>query len=228
MSVTERRRGIVVAIDGPAGVGKSTTARLVAQKLGYTLVDTGAIYRALAFVAREQGIDWEDASALAKLARDLQIDLSSDQEGKTIVRAAGRDISNAIRSSEMSMGASTVSRQGPVREALLDLQRKLGGEGGVVLEGRDIGTVVFPDAEVKVFLTASAEIRAQRRTDEMSARGETVSYEDTLRETRARDHQDETRAVAPLRPAGDAVVVDSSEMSIDEVVSRITALVQAE
>jgi cytidylate kinase len=194
-------------------------------------VDTGALYRAVAYAARQQGLSLDDAPAVEALARALV------QQGRLRLEAAagevprvlldGRELGNEIRTPELSMGASTVSRHRGVREALLDLQRQFGAQGGVVLEGRDIGTVVFPDAEVKVFLTATDEQRARRRFAELRARGDEVSYEQVLAEVRARDLQDSARALAPLRPAEDAVTVESSALSPDEVIACIVALARA-
>jgi len=220
------RKAPVVAIDGPAGVGKSTATKLLALRLGYVLVDTGALYRAVALHASEGQVSWDDGPALAELARGAQIQLGTSSDGETVLELEGLDRSQDIRAPEISRGASDVSRHPEVRAALLDMQRAFGAEGGVVLEGRDIGTVVFPDAEVKIFLTASAEVRARRRYDELVERGSDVSYEKTLREVIERDHQDETRVVAPLKAADDAVLVDTSSMSIDEVVSHLYDLVQ--
>lgn len=221
-----RRKALVVAIDGPAGVGKSTAARMLSQRLGYVLVDTGALYRAVALMATERGLSWDDGEGLAEVARSASIELGSDEEGVTRLSIDGEDRSMDIRTPEISRGASAVSRHLEVRRALLGMQRKLGAAGGVVLEGRDIGTVVFPDAEIKVFLTASPEVRARRRFDELISRGERVSFEETLREVVQRDHQDETREVAPLRPAADALHVDTSALEIEEVVERLSDLVR--
>jgi CMP/dCMP kinase len=222
----QKRARPVVAIDGPAGVGKSTAARLAAQRLGYTLVDTGALYRAVALAASERGVDLADGAALAAVARSLSIELGQGPDGRTRLVVDGRDRSDDIRRNDISMAASTASKHPPVRAALLDLQRQLGQAGGVVLEGRDIGTVVFPDAEVKVFLTARPEVRARRRYDELVARGERVELDAILDDVRRRDHQDETRAVAPLRPAEDALIVDSSELGIDGVVAKVVEVVR--
>lgn len=225
MSEAAGRERPVVAIDGPAGVGKSTTARLVAERLGYTLVDTGALYRTVALFAREADISWEDGPAVAGMAERLDIDLGQGEGGATRVIVSGRDCSLAIRTPEISMGASTVSRHPEVRAALLGMQRDLGRDGGVVLEGRDIGTVVFPDAEVKVFLTASPEVRAGRRHAELQAGGDGGSFEEILADVKRRDHQDETREVAPLKAADDAVLVDSSELDVEQAVARVLQLV---
>ncbi len=225
MKKKQARDRVVVAIDGPAGVGKSSAARRLAESLGYTLVDTGALYRAVALAARERNVSWDDGEAVGALARRLMIELGRRDDGTTRVMIGEQDRSDDIRSPEISMGASAVSRHAPVREALLGQQRRLGSAGGVVLEGRDIGTVVFPDAEVKVFLTARAEVRAQRRCDELRGKGEDVDYEATLAEVRLRDEQDSTRDVAPLRPADGAIVLDSSDLDLEAVVESLLDVV---
>lgn len=239
----------VVAIDGPAGAGKSTVARLVAGRLDFILVDTGAIYRSVALAAQRANIAWDDdlrvadlAEALAKERRLTQragvrtatddesgpSSWSRDIDGSGVrVALDGEDISESIRTPEMSLGASRVSAIPRVRAALLEMQRQAGEAGGVVLEGRDIGTVVFPDAEAKFFLTATAEERARRRFAELGRKGSTVSYEATLAEVVQRDKQDSERAVAPLRQADDAVLVDSSTRTIIEVVDFIVDEVES-
>jgi CMP/dCMP kinase len=211
---------LVVAIDGPAGAGKSTTARMLAERLGYSLLDTGAIYRTLALLARRRGIAWDDGPQVAALAQHLDIGFRLDG-GINRVLVAGDDISKAIRTPEISDGASRVSALPEVRAALLDLQRRLGASGGVVVEGRDIGTVVFPDAEAKFYLTASAGERARRRTAELRAAGRPADEAAVKAEMEARDLRDMSRPVAPLRPADDAVTVDSSALSADEVVDTM-------
>jgi cytidylate kinase len=221
----------VIAIDGPAGAGKTTVARRVARALGFVLVDTGALYRAVAFAARERGIPFDDGPRAERLAEDL-VDRSAlvmevAAGDAPRLRLDGRELGQEIRTPELSMGASTVSALPGVRRALLDLQRRFGAQGGVVLEGRDIGTVVFPDAEVKIFLTATDEERAERRFKELVARGETATLEKTLAEVRARDKQDSERSVAPLRAASDAVKIDSSSLTIDAVVDAIVALAKS-
>jgi cytidylate kinase len=216
----------VVAIDGPAGSGKTTVARMVARSLGYALVDTGAIYRCLALAARRGGIGDDQAGALASLARSLPLRFVETGQGQRVL-LGDEDVTGAIREPAISQSASRVSAHPQVRESLLSLQRDLGRAGGVVLEGRDIGTVVFPDAEVKVFLRADPRIRAQRRTEELQATGKQVTLEETLHEMRERDRRDEAREVAPCRPAADAVIVDTGPLSIQEVVDRVVALVSA-
>ena len=220
----------IVAIDGPAGAGKSTVARFLAEALGYVLVDTGALYRAVALAAQRGGVAWSDGLALGELARGIVARDGlrlEDRTGQGVrVHLDGDDVTDAIRTPDLGMGASTVSAHGPVRDALLDLQRLAGRLGGVVLEGRDIGTVVFPDAEVKFFLTARPEVRARRRFDELTAKGSRVTYEETLADVRKRDEQDTTRAVAPLRQAPDAMLVDNSDITVGETVEAMAARVR--
>lgn len=217
----------IVALDGPAGAGKSTVARELAQALGFLRVDTGALYRVVALAARTAGVDWAAGPALGGLARALVerggVSLSTDPRGglDAAVWLDGRDVSDAIRTPEVSQGASAVSAHPTVRAALLELQRQLGRDGGVVVDGRDIGTVVFPDAELKFFLTASPEVRARRRFDELSARGVVTTFEQTLRELIERDEADTKRPIAPLAAAADAELVDTSSLSIEQVVERL-------
>ncbi len=221
----------VVAIDGPAGAGKSTVARRLAARLGFTLVDTGALYRAVALAARRAGLAWDDEDEVIAVARRIvearALELLPHAEKGVRVVLDGEDVSDAIRAADMGMGASRVSAIGGVRQALFDLQRLAGENGGVVLEGRDIGTIVFPDAELKFYLTAAAEVRARRRYDELVARGELVDYEKTLEEVKTRDQKDTMRPIAPLRQAEDAVLIDSSGRTIDEVVDEMARSVAA-
>lgn len=237
-------RGVIVGIDGPAGAGKSSVSRTVAARAGLAFVDTGAIYRTLALSAARAGVSFDDAEALAGLAAAMPIAFQNAADGQRVLLGT-EDVSTAIRTEAVSDGASRVSRHAPVRTALLDLQRKLGraaggvggmdsngqpgqhGGRGALLEGRDIGTVVFPDADLKVFLTASAEVRARRRTDQLLERGEAADYAQILADVVARDARDSGRAVAPLKPADDATIVDSSNMDFEAVVAHIVALVEA-
>lgn len=215
-----------MAIDGPAGAGKSTVSRKVAERLGYTLVDTGAMYRSVAFVALEGGTDLDAEAPLGALAVGLDLAMEARATGAVRVYLDGRDVSEEIRDPAVSAAASRVSRHASVRDAMVEQQRRLGAEGGVVLEGRDIGTVVFPDAEVKVFLTASPEERARRRVAELVAKGHDVEYAETYAQIVERDRVDAERAIAPLRPAPDALHLDTTDLGIDEVVERIVRAVR--
>lgn len=220
-----------MAIDGPAGAGKSTVTRKVAERLGYVIVDTGALYRVVALAAEQAGVGFDDearASALAEaLVAENAVQLRRGTDGAQQVLLRGQDVSRSIRTQTLGQGASKVSAHPGVRKALLELQRSQGRAGGVVLEGRDIGTVVFPDAEAKFYLTASVEVRAQRRRDELAARGTPPSLQEVLSEVAERDRRDSTRPVAPLRQAEDAKLVDSSTLSIEQVVEQIVAAVKS-
>lgn len=220
----------VVAIDGPAGAGKSTVTRRVAEELGYWVVDTGALYRAVALAAQRRQLSWSDGPAVASLAHELAerraLCFDSRGEGEARVLLLGEDVTRAIREPEIGQGASIVSAYPPVREALLQMQRSAGEQGGVVLEGRDIGTVVFPEAEAKFYLTASVDVRAQRRLEELALRGIAATLDDVRSEVIERDQRDSNRAVAPLRQAPDAELVDSSSLAIEEVVAQIVRRVR--
>ncbi len=215
----------VIAIDGPSGAGKSTIARLLAERLGYTYIDTGAMYRAVGWKARQDGVDPGDEAALARLCERIDITIRHDASGQRVY-VNGADVSGEIRTPDMGMMASAVSRSPAVRARLLVLQRKLGERGGVVMDGRDIGTVVFPDADRKFYLDASAEERGRRRYRELKAKGMEVDLDRITAEIRARDLQDTNREHAPLRRARDARYVDSSEMTIEEVVADMLGAVQ--
>jgi cytidylate kinase len=215
-----RTKALVVTIDGPAGAGKSTVAKGLALALGYRLLDTGAMYRAVALLARRRGVPWDETETLARMAGALDVTFELDGEVNR-VRVAGEDVTAAIREPDISYGASRVSAVPAVRAALLDLQRRLGTEGGVVVEGRDTGTVVFPGADVKFFLTASDDVRARRRHDELVQSGQGGTYEGTLEDMRARDERDTSRPVAPLALAADAVLVDSSSLTLDAVIDTM-------
>lgn len=217
-----KKKGLVIAIDGPSGAGKSTVARRLAKRLGYTYIDTGAMYRAIGWKAKQEGIDPANETALAGLCGRIQVLLMNDADDPRIA-VDGIDVSEAIRTPEMGMMASAVSKSPAVRARLLSLQRDLGARGGVVMDGRDIGTVVFPDAEVKFYLDASPEERGRRRYRELSAKGMDVDLDRITREIRERDHQDSGRAIAPLKRAEDAVLIDSSGREIDEVVEAMLA-----
>ncbi len=218
-----------MVLDGPAGAGKSTVARRVAAALGLPMLDTGAIYRALALWAAREGVSWNDEDALARLAATLPLrfEPGGGPGAPGRVWLGDEDVTSAIRTPEISDGASRVSALPAVRAALLDLQRRL-GRGGCVAEGRDMGTVVFPGAPFKFFVTADLDTRARRRQADLGARGQAVPPLAVLREQiRARDERDASRAVAPLRPADDAVVLDTSHMDVDEVVAAVLARVRA-
>lgn len=216
MSAMVRGNGVIVAIDGPSGAGKSSLTKLLAQRLGYIHIDTGAMFRSVALMAKRAGIACEDDAGLAELCRGLNISFCRDGENARVL-VNDEDVSSAIRSEEIGLFTSCISARKPVRDALLAMQRKMAEKGGVILEGRDIGTVVFPDAEVKFFLSASAEERGRRRFLELSGRGEQVTLEETISKVVCRDKQDEGRQHAPLRKAADAVAIDSTRLSIEEV-----------
>lgn len=218
-----RRRGLVIAIDGPSGAGKSTLTRLLADRLGYVHIDTGAMYRTLALAVSRAGVSPEDEAAVAAVCRGVKIDFLRD-DGCCRVTANGEDVSAAIRTPEISMLTSKISALSSVREILLVLQRELGRDGGVILEGRDIGTVVFPDAFLKVYLTAPAGERAERRARELEARGESVDRGRLLRDIEERDRNDSNREHAPLKAAEDSVAVDTTGMRIDDVVEALARL----
>ncbi len=219
-----RPNSIVIAIDGPAGAGKSTVAKLVAKRLGYLYVDTGAMYRAVALKALRLGMDINDEVMMSQLAQMTDIALRQQSDGNVQVLLDGEDVTEAIRTPDVSEASSVVSAHLGVREALTAKQRLLAEQGGVVMEGRDVQTVVAPDAEVKIFLTASLEERAKRRWLEMRQRGVDIPYEQVLQDLKERDERDSTRSVAPLRKAPDAVEIDTTGMTIDEVVDKIVEL----
>lgn len=217
----------IVAIDGPAGAGKSTAARMLAERLGFVLIDTGALYRAVALAATERGVSWEDAEALGQLAEGLELRFGRvGPGGRPPLFVNGEDRSADIRRPDISQGASRVSAHPPVRDALLGVQRRMGAQGGVVLEGRDIGTVVFPDADVKVFLTASDAARARRRHEELQSKGVDADLAEVRRQMEERDRRDAGRAAAPLRRADDAVLLDTSDLDVDQVVERLVRIVR--
>jgi len=219
-----KRSGLVIAIDGPSGAGKSTVARLLAQRLGYIYIDTGAMYRAIGWKSRQEGIAATDEQGLAALCARTEVSIKKDNNDPRIY-VDGFDVSGEIRTPEMGMMASAVSRSPAVRARLLTLQRELGRGGGVVMDGRDIGTVIFPDADLKFFLEANAEERGRRRYHELKAKGMDVDLMHITREIIDRDEQDSGRALAPLKQASDAILVDSSAMGIDEVLSLMLSTI---
>ena len=212
----------VICIDGPSGSGKGTIAGLVARKLGWCLLDSGALYRLLAFAARNHGVDLTNEEALKLLAAhlDVQFIAAGEGHGQQII-LEGEDVTDAIRNEQIGAGASQVAALPAVREALLQRQQAFREMPGLVADGRDMGTVVFPDAPLKIFLTASADERARRRYLQLKAKGDDVSLSSLLEEIRARDERDTQRAVAPLKPAADAIQLDSTELSIEQVLERI-------
>jgi cytidylate kinase len=220
-----RDRGVIVAIDGPSGAGKSTVARLLSERLGYLYIDTGAMFRAVALAVKRALISPDDEGALQQLCHGLRISFTRDSKGYRVL-ANGEDVSEAIRTPEISQLTSKISTRKAVRDILLHEQRRMGRSGNVVLEGRDIGSVVFPDAEVKFFLSASAEERGRRRFLELREKGENVTVEQTIAEVAARDTRDEQREVAPLRMADDAILIDSTGVSIEEVLARMERIVR--
>jgi cytidylate kinase len=215
----------VVAIDGPAGAGKSTVAKALALRLGYTFLDSGALYRAGAWAARRRGIAWSDGHGLGQLIHDLDIRFDGRADASHI-SVDGEEVTNEIRRPEISEGASRVSAFAEVRAGLLALQRRIGASGRVVAEGRDMGTVVFPDARAKFFLTAPVEERARRRALELAESGRPQDFDVVLEEMRLRDQRDCTRAVAPLRRADDAIEIDTAGLRPEEVVARMAASVR--
>lgn len=216
---------LIVAIDGPAGAGKSTIAKRLAQELGYTYMDTGAMYRAFAWKVMQDEIDLGNEEALREILQRTRIDLKKEA-GRPRVFLDGFDVTDQIRTPELSQMASKVSTVKAVRERMVELQRAMGREGGVVAEGRDIGTVVFPEAEVKVYLDAGREERAKRRFEELKAQGKKVSLKETLQDMDERDRRDQGRELAPLRKADDAVVIDSTRLDVEGVMERIRATVR--
>ena len=214
-----------IAIDGPSGAGKSTMARRLAAAFGFLYVDTGAIYRTLGLACRDAGLNRKDEEAVMQLLPILDIGIRYNEQGEQCMFLNGRDVSREIRLPEISLCASEVSSHQRVRSFLLDMQRKFARENNVVMDGRDIGTVVLPEAELKIFLTASPEARARRRLKELREKGSAQSFEEVLRDMIQRDEQDTTRAAAPLRKAEDAVELDSSDLNAEETFGRLCEIV---
>jgi len=219
----------IVTIDGPSGAGKSTISKLLAARLHYTYLDTGAMYRVVGLQVMRAGLDLQAAGAQQKLEQlldDLDMDLAPGEEGQeTRALLGGEDVSEAIRTPEMAMVASRVSAEPAVRRKLTEMQRAIGNNGAIVAEGRDMGTVVFPEAKHKFFLDASPGERASRRQKQLMEKGQQVDYQEILAQIEKRDRDDSSRSLAPLQPAADAIVIDSSRMSIDEVVSYMLGIV---
>ncbi len=220
----QMKKRLVIAIDGPSAVGKSTVSKMLANSLDYTYVDTGAMYRAVALRVEEEGIDTDDEASLARLCAEVDI-LFSMENGRLKVMLDGRDVTEAIRSPSISLLASSVSAKMAVRDALLKFQRRIGKNGGVIVEGRDIGTVVFPDADIKFYLDALPEERGKRRYKELIEKGENVDLKEVTRETVLRDRSDSTREYAPLKAAVDAIDIDSTHMSVQELADKMLKII---
>lgn len=218
---------LVITIDGPAGAGKSTTAKLLASRLGYTYLDTGALYRAVAWHLQETGIDMTNDMELRNLLQVTDIRLTV-QDGETNVFVNGQDVTRFLRSPTISSLASSVAILPTIRGWLLPLQQKFGNEGGIVAEGRDMGTRVFPHADVKFFLDANLEIRANRRFHDEVKTGHDVNRQEVIQEVKSRDDRDRSRDIAPLKPASDAVVIDSSNLTIEQVVDAMMEMIPAQ
>lgn len=215
-----KRKRLTITIDGPSGAGKSTVARALAERLGYLYIDTGAMYRAVALKVKEKAQVLDDDSKLFRLASSLRITFVTKGREPHVL-CNDEDVTEAIRSPEISRLASEISKRKLVREALVQKQRKMGKEGGVVLEGRDIGTVVFPDAEVKFYLDADAEERGRRRFRELTEKGMKVDFNETLEEVKKRDHNDMSRGISPLKKAEDALFIDSTGRSVEDIVEEM-------
>ena len=217
---------IAIAIDGPAGAGKSTIARLAAKELGFIYVDTGALYRAIGLSASRRSLTAEDKDAIIEMLTAIKVELAFNEKHEQIVLLDGEDVSGLIRTPEISMMASAVSAIPEVRAFLLDLQRDIAHTNNVIMDGRDIGTVVLPDAKIKIFLSASPECRARRRYDELIEKGMDVKYEDILSDVIARDYADSHRDIAPLKPADDAIMVDTSGEDLETSVNKLLTIMR--
>ena len=214
-----------IAIDGPAGAGKSTIAKALAKELGYHYVDTGAIYRTVAYFLDLLGVSPKDVDGVERYIDELTVNIEYDETGKQHMIMNGMDVTDDIRTQDISQKASLVSAHKVVRDVLLDMQREVARKHNVIMDGRDIGTVVLPRATVKIFLTASAEVRAKRRTDELVAKGQKADFPKILQEIIQRDHQDSTRPIAPLKQAHDAVLLDTSALDIQGVLAEMKKII---
>ena len=219
---------IAIAIDGPAGAGKSTIAKLAAKELGYIYVDTGALYRAIGLAASRRSLTSDNKAEIIAMLDEIKVELAFNEAGEQIVLLDGEDVSGLIRTPEISMMASSVSAIPEVRAFLLELQREMARTSNVIMDGRDIGTVVLPDANLKIFLSASAECRAKRRYDELIEKGMDVEYEQILRDVIDRDYADSHRDIAPLKPAEDAVSVDTSGEDLETSVNKLLLIMKKE
>lgn len=217
---------IAIAIDGPAGAGKSTIAKAAAKELGFIYVDTGALYRAIGLAASRRGLTADNKTEVVSMLDDIKVELAFNENHEQIVLLDGEDVSGLIRTPEISMMASAVSAIPEVRAFLLDLQREMAHTNNVIMDGRDIGTVVLPDAKLKIFLSASAECRARRRYDQLTEGGMKVNYEDILKDVEARDYADSHRDIAPLKPAEGAVIIDTSGEDLETSVNRLLAVMR--
>ena len=215
-----------IAIDGPAGAGKSTIAKALAKELGYHYVDTGANYRTVAYFLDLWGVSPKDIDGVPRYIDELTINIEYDEDGLQHMIMNGMDVTGEIRTQDISQKASLVSAHAIVRDMLLDMQRDVAKQHNVIMDGRDIGTVVLPKATVKIFLTASAEVRAQRRTEELQAKGQKAKYDQILKEIQQRDYQDTHREVAPLKMCRDSIKVDTSEMDVDQVIATIREIIE--
>jgi cytidylate kinase len=217
---------LIIAIDGPAGSGKSTVAKELSKKLGFTYIDTGAMYRAVAYKVKQEGVNPENPEEVIRVLKEIEIKLLPSDSGTKVI-LNGEDISDKIRTEEIGKIASKIARHSKVRKILVQKQREMGEKAGnAVIEGRDTGTVIFPDADIKIFMTASPEIRAKRRWKELRSRGIKIEFDQILKEVKERDYLDQTREDSPLKPAEDAVIIDTSDKSIDQVINQILELIK--
>ena len=217
---------IAIAIDGPAGAGKSTIAKMAAKELSFIYVDTGALYRAIGLCAKQSDIGSKDVDKILEMLKTIKVELAFNDNKEQIVLLNGEDVSSLIRTPEISMYASDVSAIPEVRAFLLDLQRNMAKSNNIIMDGRDIGTVVLPDAKVKIFLTASPQVRAKRRYDELIEKGMDVKYEDVLSDVITRDYNDSHRETAPLKPAEDSVIVDTSGLDLQQSVEKLISIMK--